>query len=154
MLLSITGYRSNNKYMADTIDRASRFYADTLLGKRMSKHLIVDIILINNLKGKEDAYGYCSISGDVKKPREFEIEIDSSKDHILEDLLVWLAHEFVHIKQFVRLELFDYVSGGVQWKSRSFSSTSINEETAPWEKEAYRLEHKLYLQFKNTEITL
>ncbi len=154
MLLSINGYRSNNKFMADTIDRASRFYADTLLGKRMSKHLIVDITLINNMKAKEDAYGYCSITGDVKKPREFEIEIDASKEHILEDLLIWLAHEFVHLKQFVRLELFDYESGSVQWKSRAFSATSIDEETAPWEKEAYRLEDKLYLQFQNTEITV
>ena len=114
----------------------------------MAKHIILDIKLTRHLKKKEDAYGYCGITGDsLSKPREFCIELDASMNHPIDQLLIWLGHEFVHLKQFVRGELFDYEFGKTQWKSRVYDMANIVHDDQPWEKEAYRLESKLYEEF-------
>ena len=73
------------------------------------------------------------------------IELDGSMKHSFDNILIWLAHEMVHLKQFVRGELFDYETGRVQWKSKSFGRVHYDDQ--PWEKEAYRLEEKLYEEF-------
>ena len=52
----------------------------------------------------------------------------------------------VHLKQFVRKELWDYEIGAVQWKTKRYSS-GMKYNDMPWEKEAYRLEDKLYEEF-------
>ena len=65
--------------------------------------------------------------------------------HPFDQILTWLAHEMVHLKQFVRGELFDYETGRVQWKTKSFGR--IHYDDSPWEKEAYRLESPLYEEF-------
>ena len=61
--------------------------------------------------------------------------------------LATLAHEFVHLKQFVKGELYDYEDGSVKWKSKVYRDGKVSYEDAPWEKEAYRLEYKLYEEF-------
>ena len=148
MIVYITGYRSRNNALFDALNSASWFYGRRLLGGRMAKHIILDIKLTRHLKKKEDAYGYCGITGDsLSKPREFCIELDASMNHPLDQLLIWLGHEFVHLKQFVRGELFDYETGKTQWKSRVYNMANIIHDDQPWEKEAYRLEGVLYEEF-------
>ena len=112
----------------------------------MVTNIYLDIKLTKDLKKKEKAYGYCHIvDDDLNKPREFMIELDASMRYKFSDILIWLAHEMVHLKQFVRKELCDYETGRVQWKSRSFGKVHYDDQ--PWEKEAYRLEEKLYEEF-------
>ena len=146
MKLYIEGYRSQNRYIVETLTDAAYFYVYKLLGGHMFPNIILDIKLTKGLYEKEKAYGYCQISGDAKKPREFEIELDSSKENTITNLLIWLAHECVHLKQFVRDELSDFEDGSVKWKSKVIKR-SLNSTKSPWEKEAYRLEVKLYKQF-------
>ena len=146
MLLCIEGYRSNNQELKDLVKQGAEFYAEVLLGKRMVKNIYLDIKLTKGLKQKEKAYGYCHIVDDnLSKPREFMIELDASMKYGFDDILTWLAHEMVHLKQFVRGELCDYETGRVQWKTRSFGRVHYDDQ--PWEKEAYRLESKLYEEF-------
>ena len=147
MMLSIEGYRSHNIDLHTAIKASAEFYAERLLGKRMAKNIYLDIKLTKDLKKKEKAYGFCHIVDDsLSKPREFMIELDTSMRHSFENILIWLAHEMVHLKQFVRKELWDYESGRVQWKSRSFGRVHYDDQ--PWEKEAYRLEGELYEMFE------
>ena len=47
----------------------------------------------------------------------------------------------------MRGELFDYEMGKTQWKSRVYDMANIVHDKQPWEKEAYRLESKLYEEF-------
>jgi hypothetical protein len=147
MQITVEGYRKHNKKMFCALGNAAEFYGDMLLGKRMSKNIILEIKLTRELKQKEQAYGYCQITDDnLSKPREFMIELDTAMKHPLDQILIWLAHEVVHVKQFVRGELCDYATGSVQWKSKRYSrNVKYNEQ--PWEQEAYRLEDKLYEQF-------
>ena len=151
MLITVEGYRSLNKKLYQAIGSAAEFYGDRLLGKRMAKNILLEIKLTNNLKKKEQAYGYCHVTDDnLNRPREFHIELDTSMRYKLEQILTWLAHEMVHLKQFVRGELFDYETGRVQWKTRSFGRVHYDDQ--PWEKEAYRLEDKLYEEFIGEQV--
>ena len=146
MLTTIEGYRSHNKALYLELGCAAEFYADKLLGKRMAKNILVEIKLTKELKQKEQAYGYCHITDDnLNRPREFMIELDTSMKYSFDQILIWLAHEMVHLKQFVRGELFDYETGRVQWKTKSFGRVHYTDQ--PWEKEAYRLEGYLYNEF-------
>ena len=148
MIVYITGYRSHNKTLFDALNSASWFYGSRLLGGRMAKHITVEIKLIKDLKKKENAYGYCHIIGDdLSKPREFCIELDASTKFDFAQILTWLSHEFVHLKQFVRSELLDYEFDRTQWKSRMYNVEKTSYEDQPWEREAYRLESKLYEEF-------
>jgi hypothetical protein len=115
-----------------------------------SPNLDVDIKLIKDLKKKEDVYGYCHIIGNLGRPKEFCIEIDGSVEHDMEQLLTWLAHEFVHLKQFFRMELYDYEDGMTQWKTKRYKINKRSDLDSPWEKEAYRLESKLADEFMET----
>ena len=145
MRVYINGYRSHNKALFDAINNAAWYYGLVLLGGRMARHVEVEIKLTKNLKKKEDAYGYCHITDDsLSKPREFMIELDASTKFDFGQILTWLGHEFVHLKQFVRGELFDYETGKTQWKSRVYNMANIIHDDQPWEKEAYRLEGVLY----------
>ena len=146
MMLSIEGYRKHNKALHQSLGNAALFYGEELLGKRMAKNIYLDIKLTKDMKKKEGAYGYCHIVDDsLSKPREFMIELDTSMRHSFENILIWLAHEMVHLKQFVRKELWDYETGRVQWKSRTYGKVHYDDQ--PWEVEAYRLEGILYDQF-------
>jgi hypothetical protein len=147
MILCIEGYRSHNQELKDLVKQGAEFYGEVLLGKRMVKNIYLDIKLTKNLKKKEGAYGYCHIVDDsLARPREFMIELDASMRYKFDQILTWLAHEMVHLKQFVRGELCDYESGRVQWKSRTFGRVHYDDQ--PWEKEAYRLEDELYEMFE------
>ena len=146
MQLYIEGYRSHNKELYQAVGSAALYYGALLLGTRMLNNIHLDIKLTKNLKKKEQAYGYCHITDDnLNKPREFMIELDTSMIHSFDQILIWLAHEMVHLKQFVRKELYDYETGKVQWKKRMYGN--VNYEDQPWEKGAYRLEEKIYNEF-------
>ena len=146
MQLYIEGYRSHNKELYKEVSNAALYYGALLLGTRMLNNIYLDIKLTKDLKKKEQAYGYCHIIDDnLNRPREFMIEIDTSMKHPFDQILTWLAHEMVHLKQFVRGELCDYETGRVQWKKRMYGR--VHYEDQPWEREAYRLEEKLYNKF-------
>ena len=146
MQLYIEGYRSHNKELYQAVGSAALYYGALLLGTRMLNNIHLDIKLTKNLKKKEQAYGYCHITDDnLNKPREFMIELDTSMIHSFDQILIWLAHEMVHLKQFVRKEIYDYETGKVQWKKRMYGN--VHYEDQPWEKEAYRLEEKIYNEF-------
>ena len=143
MNLYIEGYRTQNKKLVDDITSAAYFYVYDLVGGRFARHITVDIKLTKDLKKKTGAYGFCQIMDDVDKPREFEIEIDASTKHDFRQILTWIAHECIHLKQFVLGELYDYEDNTVQWKTKRYK-LHMDYDDMPWEREAYRLETKLY----------
>ena len=148
MIVEVEGYRSHNINLYQAVGEAATFYCEVLLGKRMANNVEVFVKLSKDLKKKEQAYGFCHITDDsLSRPREFMIELDASMRHPFSQILTWLAHEMVHLKQFVRKELWDYESGRVQWKSRAYSK-KVHYDDQPWEKEAYRLESELYEMFE------
>ena len=147
MIIEVEGYRSHNLTLYQSVGNAASFYGEVLLGKRMARNILLEIKLTKELKQKEQAYGFCHITDDnLDRPREFMIELDTSMKNSFDQILTWLAHEMVHLKQFVRGELYDYATGNVQWKSRTYGRVHYSDQ--PWEKEAYRLEGELYEMFE------
>ena len=110
----------------------------TLYSVNLPQALIQDYLIIKKFHILDD---------NLNKPREFCIELDASMKHSFDNILMWLAHEMVHLKQFVRKELWDYESGSVQWKSKRYVR-SPEYDDMPWEREAYRLEGELYEMFE------
>jgi len=154
MNLYIEGYRTQNKKLVETLTDASFWYCAKLLGPRMvnSPNLDVEIQLTRNLKEKENVYGFCHINGNLGRPNDFCIELDGSIEHDMEQLLTWLAHEFVHLKQFFRIELYDLTDGSTQWKTKRYKLNNTSYMSSPWEREAYRLENKLADEFLESYI--
>lgn len=62
-----------------------------------------------------------------------------------------VAHELVHVKQYLNNELFDYVDGKARYKGEIFPLGHSEDEEAyfdsPWEIEAYGREHGMYKLF-------
>ena len=87
---------------------------------------------------KLDALGYCDFNYVYKYP---EINILLNRDLKLVELLVTLAHETVHAKQFLRKELKSKCNV-TYWKGEASSKLE-------WEDEAYSLESVLFENFKN-----
>ena len=115
------------------------------INKLMPRMQTLDIeIKLKDLKG--DALGYC-LSEDT---RTFDLEIDKKQN--LRKLLLTVAHEMVHVKQYVRKEMDDWNGVAVaRWKGGTvLPNTSYYD--LPWEKEAYRLQAKLAKECWNKEI--
>lgn len=70
--------------------------------------------------------------------REYEIEIDRKQDY--DDFVSCIFHEMVHVKQFIRKELFPEV---IFWKTRD---EYLN---LPWEVEAYNKQEVLLEKWKS-----
>jgi hypothetical protein len=76
------------------------------------------------------------------KPREFVIELHPWIG--AKNLLKTLAHEMVHIKQFINLEINESLS---KWKGDSIDPDSIDYYSHPWEMEAHSLENSLLTKY-------
>lgn len=79
-----------------------------------------------------------------------EIELDPRKKSV--DIYQILAHEMVHIKQYVLGELDETHPSGTVWKGQLFIETGKDQDywESPWEIEAYGKEKGMnYLRMKD-----
>ncbi len=88
---------------------------------------------------KNEAQGLCW--GDKNEGFvEIDIARKSDGDELsYEQIMQTLAHEMVHAKQYLRGELNGWTNS---WKGKK--PRNYKYENAPWEREAYKLEKKLY----------
>jgi hypothetical protein len=147
MHLTITGTASKatNKQIADVV----YFYAEYLMSDRLLRNLEIEIVLEDNLIRNEGDQAYCvdlSCSGPA---RDFEITVDAGLGK--RALLIALAHELVHVKQYARGEL-KYLSSK---KLQRFQGKMYNPEfmywERPWEIEAFGRELGLYTMFQQSQ---
>ena len=155
MNIRIQGYRTSNLALYKDLRKAARFYGESLLGKRMSANISLNIKLTKYVKKNPDELGSCIPTDDSPyRQRKFQIELDldrSEESHVL----AVLAHEMVHVKQYVRnelldLETLDLDSLRTRWKSRTYIDDNTTYDDQPWEKEAFRLQDKLHQQFEES----
>lgn len=129
-----------NKRLKRLLAVATQYYCDKLLPKRIARNVQVEIVLRKDL----DEQGYCEISdyNASGKAREFKIEINKNAN--LKIILMTLAHECVHLKQYALGELNENMSA---WRGRRIDSDSVNYWDHPWEIEAYGRERGLFTRF-------
>ena len=115
------------------------FFADSLLTKQLSKHIIVNVIFRRSL----DVLGITTVddynlSG---KPREFIIDINLNQTE--EEILRTLAHEMVHVKQYAKGQLDDE---GRHWcGEKLYNELQYHEQ--PWEIEAHDIGDILLMEY-------
>lgn len=123
------------------VRKACDFYLRQLLPNRLIRNITIDIEFLRKLDDFAD--GYCEVTGhnSRKKPREFTIQIQKYKSKRY--MLMTLAHEMVHLKQYVLGELDENMNA---WKGRRVSS-KMSYWDSPWEIEAHGREAGLFTRF-------
>jgi hypothetical protein len=131
--IDITGYGARKRRVEDAVE--------WFITKNLPRHHIYIEVLHRGLR-REQAYGYCSVSGDIYRPREFLIEIDPNLD--LELYTKTLFHELVHLRQWVK-GLLKERRGKMYYKD--IKCEDLDYWEYPHEIEAHSLEEYYYLKF-------
>ncbi len=126
---------------------AAEFYAQLLMGPRLSDKIYLRVQFIDELEKKEGIGGDCIWDDDNIRPREFTIRLDSSND--IGFMLRSFAHEMVHVKQFAKSELKDLSKQQSLCKfyGKLYNTDDVNYWDYPWEIEAHGREEGLFVRF-------
>ena len=118
MLVNVTG---SNKGVRTLVNRAAWWYAEKLMGTRLMAGLEIDIKLDRNLLKKSNNEGSAIWEDDTRRPKEFTIKLDSTCN--IRNILITLAHEMVHIKQWAKDEMYEYYNTPktVRFKGEKFN---------------------------------
>ena len=123
------------------VEEAAKFYAGELIeNKRILKNCFTKI----RFNAKLDNYGVAGVEefNTKKQAREFLIELHPGIG--VRNILSTLAHEMVHIKQYINGELND---GMTLWKGKKVDSDKMDYWLHPWEIEAFGVEQGLLYKF-------
>lgn len=122
------------------IRQATRTYLNYLVGNRMTDKLTIFIKFVPHDK---IFHGDMTWLDSNHRPREFQINITYNKSK--KRMLTTLAHEMIHVKQFVKGEMKDYISHDrpSTWYGKPIKN-STNYFKLPWEVEAHGREHEVY----------
>ena len=114
------------------------YFADAVINSLMphiKRDVSIDVNVVTRCDGENSALCW----GD-KDGAEIEIARKSfDVEFTLDEMMLNLAHELVHAKQFIRGELHPSLD---KWKRLDY--TNVPYSRTPWEKEAYLLEDKLF----------
>ena len=113
MILHVKG---SNKATRKLVEHATWYFAERLMGKRLMGSLELTINLKRNLLSKEGNEGSAIWEDTGYRSRDFTIELDTTVK--IRNLLITLAHEMVHVKQWAKDEMYEYmnVAGLVRFK--------------------------------------
>ena len=135
----------SNPLLRQEARNALNFWAEKLLGSRMSKNISVTIRFKDSILKKEKIFADMGLRlTGQRRPRSFDIRIESSLGR--KRVLMALAHEFTHIKQYARGELRD-AKDKTRWMNQTFDNASTDYYDCPWEIEALGREVGLYIQW-------
>jgi hypothetical protein len=128
------------------IEKAASFFAEELIPNTRIRNNCYTVIVFNP---EITEYGYAEIKGynTLKKARDFIIEIHPGIG--VRNIFETLAHEMVHVKQYVEGELDDTMT---TWRGKKIKSDNIEYWYQPWEVEALGLEAGLLTKFAIKEV--
>lgn len=149
--IKVTG---GNPEMRSIVKKATRWMLGYLVGSRIADTMEINISLIDNLKKNEGSFGDCIYTEDNVRPREFEIRIDTKQTPY--SRLLTLAHEMIHVKQYVKNEMYEYnnssLYGAIRFKNKIYWHDTIRYRNLPWEKEAFAKQRMLLIEWaKDTD---
>ena len=147
MLIHVKG---SNKTTRKLVEYATWFYAEKLMGKRLMSGLKININLKKNMIDKTDCEGTAIWEDEGPRPREFTIKLDSGVK--IRNLLISLAHEMVHVKQWAKDEMYEYMKPNmVRFKGEKIHMKEVDYFDYPWEIEAYGRQLGLFIRFCENE---
>jgi hypothetical protein len=124
--------------------RAIKYFADKLLSKQMQRYVSVRFSFVSEMFYL--GLTYVTECNSKDKPREFVIEL--SDDQTGKELMMTIAHEMVHVKQYAYGELNEEMT---KWKGQKVCARTIEYDDQPWEIEAETRAEELcneYEQFR------
>lgn len=123
------------------IERAARFFAKELIPNTRIRNNCYTIICFND---NISEFGCAEIIGynTINKARDFKVEIHPGIG--ARNIFETLAHEMVHVKQYVDGELNDTMTN---WRGKKVNSDNIEYWSQPWELEALGKEQGLLTKF-------
>ena len=144
MLVHIKG---STKRIRKDIELATWYYAEKLMGKRLMSGLEINIDLKKELLTEEGHEGTAIWDDDGYRPKEFTINLDTTVN--FRNLLINLAHEMVHVKQWAKDEMYEYMNtmGMVRFKGERIHLEETDYWDYPWEIEAYGRQLGLFIRF-------
>ena len=144
MLLHING---STKKVRKIVEQAAWYYAEKLMGKRLMAGLEININLKKDLLTEEGHEGTAIWDDDGYRPKEFTIKLDTTVN--FRNLLINLAHEMVHVKQWAKDEMYEYMNtmGMVRFKGERIHLEETDYWDYPWEIEAYGRQLGLFIRF-------
>ena len=120
---------------------AIKHFANKLISKQMQKNVTIRVIFTKyqSMLGETEIMDY-NAKGE---PREFALILQKNIDK--NETLKTLAHEMVHVKQYLYKELNEQMTF---WKKKKVSEEQYaNYCDRPWEKEAYKVGDKLFEEY-------
>ena len=143
MLLHVKGSNKLNRKLVKT---AAWWYAEKLMGKRLMSGLEININLSKTLLSKDGNEGTAIWEDESIRPKEFTIALDSTCN--IRNILITLAHEMVHVKQWAKGEMYEYAEQDmVRFNKTKFNLANINYWDYPWEIEAFGRQLGLFVRF-------
>jgi hypothetical protein len=119
---------------------AVKFYGKFLLKEKLYNKINLKLSF-ETLSPKELAY--CEWEDD-----KHNFIITVNKNLSIKQTLFTLAHEMVHVKQYAKGELKDYIRvDKIKWKNEIHDLTNSDYWFQPWEIEAHGMEKGLYVKF-------
>ena len=149
MLVKVTG---SNKAVRELVRTATWFYAEKLMGKRLINNLELNIKLKRNMFKDENTEGTVIWEDESYRPKEFTTELDCGAK--IRNILITLAHEMVHIKQWAKGEMYEYAEPGkVRFMKTKYDMNDLDYWDYPWEIEAFGKQLGLFVRFcENADI--
>jgi|APSaa5957512535_1039671.scaffolds.fasta_scaffold99375_3 hypothetical protein len=139
IIVDIKGQIAEKKRIIEYCENALAYFLTDL-----SKQIEVNLTISKELDSQ--AFGYCS--GDDSS---VDIELAKVSDGFklsIDDMMLNLAHELIHAKQFIKGELNPNLN---IWRHADYSNVPYS--IRPWEKQAYMFEDIIYnLFWKNGKI--
>lgn len=136
MEIEILAHGNTSQSRIELLTKASTFYAKYLNIQNFNYKVLV--VSAPNLRKHDGNNGICSKTGD----KEITIAVDSTL--ALPQLLMTLAHEMVHTKQYIRGQYRGELSRNGRmkkiWLGKQYSVAYLKR---PWEREAFRREGEL-----------
>lgn len=132
--MRITIRNCKDKDFLPFVRRAAKYYDEQLVEKRVSRYCNLNIVFKENLK-VDGSFVQGSASVETlnrqKNPRGFLIEIHAGLSS--KQTLLTLAHEMVHVKQYIHGELDTDVTS---WYGEQIED-DVDYWSHPWEIDAY-----------------
>ena len=146
MLLNIKGSKKTTRTL---VNRAAWWYAEKLMGKRLMNALEININLDRTLGKKFNMEGSAIWEDEGRSHREFTIELDATMS--IRNILITLAHEMVHVKQWAKDEMYEYYNtpNMVRFKGEKMYQNEVDYWDYPWEIEAFGRQLGLFVRFCN-----
>ena len=145
--MHITLINVPSKYDACELFNAIVFYSEKLMSKRMLLGIDLNVVFVPRLEKDYIIVADCEWADDSVRPREFTVRLDA--DMGKRKMLIALAHEMVHIKQYAKGEMRDMMKQNhTKWFRETIDTDKADYWDLPWEIEAYGRETGLYIRFK------